>query len=140
MVEVKSHLSHLKLLTSDAVVAVSETGTIEGSDTRGVKEGVITEAVDAVEDDGVEDTWTSCPSCLVAGSPKAASLQLSRSTMAWSARRRSRRRGRDRGGRKGVGGTWVTNGAVQLDIGHASSGGEVQGGLPTLAQDRDKLC
>ena len=38
-------------------------------------------------------------------------------------------------GRGGVGGTWVTKGAVQLNIGHASSGGEVQGGLPTLAPD-----
>ena len=52
----KSQLLQLKLLTSDAVVAVSEAGTIEGSDTGGVKGGVITEAVVAVEDDGVEDT------------------------------------------------------------------------------------
>ena len=60
--------------------------------------------------------------------------------MAWLARRRSRGRGGEIGGREGVGGTWVTKGAVQMDIGHASTGGEVQGGLPTLAPDRDILC
>ena len=43
--------------------------------------------------------------------------------------------GGERGGREGEGGTWVTKGAVQMDIGHASTGGEVQGGLPTLAPD-----
>ena len=55
MVEVKSHLSQLKILTADAadaVDAIAEAGTIEG----GIKEGVITEAVDAEEDDGMEDT------------------------------------------------------------------------------------
>ena len=41
-------------MPADAVVEVTEAGTIEDCDTGGVKGGVITEAVDA--DDGVEDT------------------------------------------------------------------------------------
>ena len=56
VVEVKSHLSQWKLLPADAVVEVTEAGTIEDCDTGCVKGGVITEAVDAEEDDGVEDT------------------------------------------------------------------------------------
>ena len=43
-------------MPADAVVEVTEAGTIEECDTGGVKGGLITEAVDAEEDDGVEDT------------------------------------------------------------------------------------
>ena len=43
--------------------------------------------------------------------------------------------GGEREGREGEGGTWVTKGAVQIYLGHASTSGEVQGGLHTLAPD-----
>lgn len=43
-------------MPADAVVEVAEAGAIEDCDTGGVEGGVITEAVDAEEDDGVEDT------------------------------------------------------------------------------------
>ena len=44
-------------MTADAIVEIAESGRVEDCKTGGVKGGVITEAVDAEEDEeGVEDT------------------------------------------------------------------------------------
>ena len=68
---------------------------------------------------------SSCPGCLVAGSSETVLLLLGRSTVAWSAMRRSMRGGRERGGREGVWSTWVTKGAVKTNSGKAIASGEV---------------
>ena len=44
------------------------------------------------------------------------------------------------GRREGVGGTWMTKGAVESDGGHAVVGGEVEGGLAPHGPDRYKVC
>ena len=55
--DLKSHLSHWRLLTADAIVEIAESGRVEDCNAGGVKGGVITEAVDAEEDEeGVEDS------------------------------------------------------------------------------------
>ena len=55
--------------------------------------------------------------------------------MAWSARRRSSRRGGEEGGVEGMRGTWVAKVAVQLDICEAITGIKCQGGFPIVGLD-----
>jgi hypothetical protein len=55
--------------------------------------------------------------------------------------RREGRRGRRRGeGRDGVGGTWVSKGAVETNCDKTITGGEVECGFASMGPDREKLC
>ena len=54
--------------------------------------------------------------------------------------RREGRRGRRRGeGRDGVGGTWVSKGAVETNGDKSITCGEVESGFASMGPDREKL-
>ena len=54
--------------------------------------------------------------------------------------RRGRRGGRRGEGRDGMGGTWVSKGAVETNGDKAVTSGEVEGGFTSMGPDRKKLC
>ena len=53
---------------------------------------------------------------------------------------RGRRGGRRGEGRDGMGGTWVSKGAVETNGDKAVTSGEVEGGFASMGPDRKKLC
>ena len=58
----------------------------------------------------------------------------------WRGRREVEEVGGEGGGRDGVGGTWVSKGAVETNGDKTITGGEVESGFASMGPDREKLC